>query len=364
MKAILVVAVALALAIAPATAPAQKVTKLRFESVFPPSTLFFENSKYFIDRVRALTGGRLRIEMLPPGAVVPPFEVLDAVHKGVLDGAHSSAAYWVGKNRASTLFGPAPGGPFGMDLLDYMGWVHEGGGLALYQEFYQKVLGRDIVAMPMTSGGPQILGWFNKPVKSWDDLKNRKCRQTGITAEVFGKSGMKTVNMPGGDIVPAGQRGVIECAEWAGPMEDMRIGFQSVWKYSYMPSVHEPATTAELIINAGVWKKLPDDQKEVIKSAALEATMRSQLVLNKLNAQAIDELRRKHGVTIARTPPEILTKTLQSWDQIAKEEAAKNAFFKRVYDSQRDYASRVVPARRSVYPDYDLSAAHYWPEKK
>lgn len=363
MKAILVVAVALALAIAPATAPAQKVTKLRFESVFPPSTLFFENSKYFIDRVRALTGGRLQIEMLPPGAVVPPFEVLDAVHKGVLDGAHSSAAYWVGKNRASTLFGPAPGGPFGMDLLDYMGWVHEGGGLALQQEFYQKVLGRNIIAMPMTSGGPQILGWFNKPVKSWDDLKNRKCRQTGITAEVFGKSGMKTVNMPGGDIIPSAQRGVIECAEWAGPIEDLRIGFQSVWKYSYMPSVHEPATVLELLINGDVWNKLPEQHREVIRSAAMEATFRSQLVMNRLNAEALVTLREKHEVTIARTPSDILTKTLQSWDEIARAEMARNPFFKKVYDSQREYAARVVPARRSVYPDYDLSAAHYWPRK-
>jgi len=363
MKAILI-ALALALAIAPATAPAQRVTKLKFQSVFPQATLFFENSKYFTERVRALTGGRLQIEMLAPGAVVPPFEVLDAVHKGILDGAHSSPAYWVGKNRAATLFGPAPGGPFGMDMLDYMGWVHEGGGLALFQEFYQKVLKRNVVAMPMTSGGPQILGWFSRPVKNWNDLKNRKCRETGITAEVFSKSGMKTVNMPGGEIVPAGERGVIECAEWAGPMEDMRIGFQSVWKFAYMPSVHEPASMAELLINAAVWKKLPDDQKEAINSAAMEATLRSQLVLNKLNAKAIDELSKKHGVTIARTPPEILTKTLQSWDQIASEESSKNAFFKKVYDSQRNYAAQVVPARQRIYPDYDLSAAHYWPEKK
>jgi TRAP-type mannitol/chloroaromatic compound transport system substrate-binding protein len=345
------------------TASAQ-VTKLRFESAFPAASLFFENSKYFAERVKAMTGGHLQIEMLPPGAVVPPFEVLDAVHKGVLDGAHAGAAYWLGKNRAATLFGPAPGGPFGMDMLDYMGWIHEGGGLALYQEFYQKELQRNVIVMPMTSGGPQILGWFKKPVKNWEDLKGRKCRETGITAEVFSKSGMNTVNMPGGEIVPAGERGVIDCAEWVGPMEDLRIGFQSVWKYAYMPSLHEPATVAELLINSEVWKKLPENQKEIIKSAAMDATLRSQLVMNKLNAEAIVELREKHGVTIARTPPDILTKMLQSWDQIAKEEAGKNAFFKKVYDSQRSYAARIVPARRNVYPAYDLGATYYWPDKK
>jgi TRAP-type mannitol/chloroaromatic compound transport system substrate-binding protein len=347
-----------------ANASAQSVTKLRFESAFPASSLFFENSKYFTERVKALSGGRLMIEMLPPGAVVPPFELLDAVHKGVLDGAHTAAAYWLGKHRAATLFGPAPGGPYGFDMLDYMGWIHEGGGLELYQEFYQKELQRNVVVMPMTSGGPQILGWFKKPIKNWDDLKGRKCRETGMTAEVFSKSGMNTVNMPGGEIVPSGQRGVIECAEWVGPAEDMRIGFQSVWKYAYTPSFHEPATVVELMINGDVWKKLPNDLQEIIKTAAMEATLRSQLVTNKSNADAMKELKEKHGVRIERTPPDILRKTLEIWDQIAKEEAAKNPFFKRVLDSQRAFASKVVPARRDVYAPYEVGADYYWPEKK
>jgi TRAP-type mannitol/chloroaromatic compound transport system substrate-binding protein len=364
MKFTSILAAACAFAVVSATASAQTVTKLKFESVFPPAGLFFESSKYFADRVKAMTGGRLQIEMLPPGAVVPAFEILDAVHKGVLDGGHTASAYWLGKNRAATLFGPTPGGPFGMDILDYMGWIYEGGGLALYQEFYQKELQRNIIVMPMTSGGPQILGWFKKPVKNWADLKNRKCRETGITAEVFSKSGMNTVNMPGGEIVPAGERGVIECAEFVGPAEDMMIGFHSVWKYAYMPSVHESAAVAELIINADVWKKLPDEYKEVIKSATMDATLRSRLVSNKANAAAMVELTQKHGVTIGRTPPDILMKILESWDQIAKEEAAKNPFFKKVYDSQRAFASQVVPARRANYPPYELGANYYWPETK
>ena len=364
MKFTQIVAAACAFAVVCATASAQTVTKLKFESVFPPAGLFFESSKYFADRVKAMTGGRLQTEMLPPRADVPAFDPQDAVHKGVLDGGHTASAYWLGKNRAATLFGPTPGGPFGMDILDYMGWIYEGGGLALYQEFYQKELQRNIIVMPMTSGGPQILGWFKKPVKNWADLKNRKCRETGITAEVFSKSGMNTVNMPGGEIVPAGERGVIECAEFVGPAEDMMIGFHSVWKYAYMPSVHESAAVAELIINADVWKKLPDEYKEVIKSASMDATLRSRLVSNKANAAAMVELTQKHGVTIGRTPPDILTKILESWDQIAKEEAAKNPFFKKVYDSQRAFASQVVPARRANYPPYEFGANYYWPETK
>jgi TRAP-type mannitol/chloroaromatic compound transport system substrate-binding protein len=343
---------------------AQTVTRLRFQSTFAVSSLNFENTTYFVGRVKALSGGRLIIDMMPPGSVVPPFEVLDAVHKGVLDGGHTAAAYWLGKHRAATLFGPAPGGPFGMDMLDYLGWIHEGGGLDLYQEFYQKELQRNIVVMPMTSAANQILGWFKKPVKNWDDLKGRKCRETGITAEVFAKSGMKTVNMPGGEIVPAGQRGVIECAELQGPANEMRIGFHTVWKYVYMPSTHEPADVLELMINGDVWKKLPVDLQEIVKTAAMEATLKSQLVTNKLNAQALVDLKEKHGVHIERTPPDILNKILEAWDQIASEEVAKNPFFKKVYDSQREFASKVVPARRNVYAPYELGADYYWPETK
>jgi TRAP-type mannitol/chloroaromatic compound transport system substrate-binding protein len=160
--------------------------------------------------------------------------------------------------------------------------------------------------------------------------------------------------------VPAGERGVIECAEFVGPAEDMKIGFHTVWKYVYMPSLHETATVVELLINGDVWKKLPEDQKAIIQSASLDATLRSQLIMNKLNAEALVELRTKHGVKVERTPEDILTNTLKAWDEIAKAESAKNPFFKKVYDSQRAYASKVVPARMNVYPPYEKSANHYW----
>jgi len=350
---------ALALLVWLPSAQAQ-VTKLRFQGAFPTSSLFYENSRYFAERVKTMSGGRLQIEMLPPGAVVPPFEVLDAVHKRVVDGGHTAPAYWLGKHRAATLFGPAPGGPFGMDMLDYMGWLYEGGGLALYREFYQKELKRNVVPLPMTAVNNQILGWFKKPVKSWADLKGRKCRQTGITAEVFSKAGMNPVNIPGGEIVPAGERGVIECAEFVGPAEDMKVGFHTVWKYVYMPSMHETATVVELLINADVWNKLPEDLKAIVQSASLDATLRSQLIMNKLNADALVELRAKHGVKVERTPDDILTNTLKAWDEIAKAESAKNPFFKKVLDSQRAYAQKVVPTRLSVIPPYELSARYYW----
>jgi TRAP-type mannitol/chloroaromatic compound transport system substrate-binding protein len=356
----------LALLITAPSAPvsAQAPQKLRFQASFPTSSLIFENLKFWAERVKAMSGGRLEIEVAPAGTIVPAFEVLDAVHKKVIDGGHTAAAYWVGKQRAATPFGPAPCGPFGMDMMDYMGWIYDGGGLELYRELYQDQLKRDVIPIPMTAVANQVLGWFKRPVASWEDLKGRKCRETGITAEVFSKSGMSPVNMPGGEIVPAGERGVIECGEWVGPAEDMKIGFQSVWKLYYMPSTHEPATVLELLINADVWKGLKPDLQEIIRSATWEATFRSQTIMNKLNAEALKDLREKHGVKIERTPEDILRKTLEAWDQIAKDESEKNPFFKKVYASQRAYAAEVVPARRFVIPPYAAGADYYWPEKK
>ena len=343
---------------------AQSPTVLKFQASFPPASMIFESFQLFAKKVDLMSGGRLKIEVLPAGAIVPAFEVMDATHNKVIDGAHSATAYWVGKHRAAALFGPAPGGPFGMDMIDYMGWAHEGGGLELHRQLFQDVLKRDVVPLPLTPVSNQVLGWFKRPITSVEDLKGRKCRQTGITAEVFTRLGVSTVNMPGGEIVPAGERGLIECGEWVGPAEDMKIGFQNVWKYYYMPSTHEPATVLELLINGDVWKKLTPDLQEIVRSATVDTTLRTATIINRANADALKELREKHGVTISKTPDAVLKAILDSWDAIAKEESAKDAFFKKVYDHQRAYAEAVVPARRFIYPPYELTANHYWPEKK
>jgi TRAP-type mannitol/chloroaromatic compound transport system substrate-binding protein len=342
----------------------QAQTKLRIQSGFPPSSLIYLNSVYWAKQVNAMAGGRLVVEILPPGAVVPPFEILDAVSRKVVDGGHTAAAYWVGKNRAATLFGPAPGGPFGMDMMDYLGWIYDADGLALYTDFYQKDLKANVVPIPLTSVAQQALGWFKTPINSWADLKGKKCRQTGITAEVYGRAGVAAVNLPGGEIIPALERGVIECAEWTGPAGDISIGFQTVLKNFYAQSTHEPATVLEILINADVWKGLPADIKAIIYSASIEATIKSEMERNRLNASAMKEMRDKHGVTIHTTPPDILLKTLQTWDEIAKEEVAKSATFKKVYDSLYKYASEVVPSRVINSPSYEFTANYYFPPKK
>lgn len=341
---------------------AQEKIKLKIQATFPTSAKLYKGFQIFLDRVKVMSGGRLEIQSFPGGAIVPSFEVLDATDRGVLDGGFSAAAYYVGKNRAAALFGPAPGGPWGFDWIDYFGWIHDGGGLELYNELYQKVLDRNVVVFPMTPVANQVLGWFKRPIKGWDDLKDIKCRATGITGEVMSQSGMKTVNMSGGEILPAGERGIINCGEWAGPAEDIAMGFHQVWKHYYMPSAHEPATVLEIFFNGDVWKKIPKDLQEIIKSATWEASLRYQIDTHRANAVAMKALQEK-GVTIHRTPDSILLGQLKAWDNIVETEVKKNPFFKKVLESQREYASVVIPARRAVELPYEFLAERYWPSK-
>ena len=349
---------------APAAAPAASGAKnLKMQSTWPASLTLQDNFRMFAERVDKLTSGQLKIEAMAAGQVVPAFEILDATHKKVIDGGHGVSYYWVGKNKAATLFASTPAGPFGMDQMDFMGWLYEGGGLDMYWDFYQKELKLNVLAFPILPSSPQAFGWFKRPIKNLADFKGMKCRQTGIVAEIFQKMGMQTVNMPGGEIVPSAQRGVIDCAEWVGGVEDLRLGLAQVYKYHYVPGMHEPSVIGELIINTDVWKGLSGQQQEVIRSATSETLLRWWVKWQKQNADAIEEMRTKHGVQILRTPPDILTAFLKAWDEIAKEESAKNPFFKKVLDSQREYAAKVVPAKRFMNPPYSFAANHYFPEK-
>jgi TRAP-type mannitol/chloroaromatic compound transport system substrate-binding protein len=202
----------LACAAAFATTLCAQPVSLKMQATWPASLTLYENFTFFAERVNKMSGGSLKLETMPAGQVVPAFEVLDATHKKVLDGAHAHTAYWVGKNKAAILFSGGPGGGFGMDHIDAMGWLHHGGGLELYQEFYQKELKLNVVAIPVMPVGPQAFGWFKRPIKNLADFKGMKCRQTGIAADIWQKMGMTTVNMPGGEIIPSAQRGVSDCA--------------------------------------------------------------------------------------------------------------------------------------------------------
>ena len=341
--------------------PAAKQFKM--QSTWPASLTLQDNFRYFAERVDKLTSGQVKIEALAAGQIVPAFEILDATHKKVIDGGHGVSYYWVGKNKAATLFSATPAGPFGMDHFDFLGWLNEGGGYALYEEFYRDVLKLNVMGMPVGGSSPQAMGWFKRPIKDLADFKGLKCRQTGIVAEIYQRMGMQTVNMPGGEIIPSAQRGVIDCAEWVGGIEDLRLGLPQVWKYHYTPGMHESNSMLEIIINTDVWKGLTPQQQEAWRSSTLETFVRWGVRWQKQNADAIEEMRTKHGTQLLRTPPAILVDFLKTWDKIAEEESAKSPFFKKVYDSQREYASKVVPAKRFMFPPYSFAANYYFPEK-
>jgi TRAP-type mannitol/chloroaromatic compound transport system substrate-binding protein len=355
-----VLAVAVILVLQPQTTLAQEKFKLKFQATWPAGSTLYENFLMFAEQVKKMSGGRLEIETLPAGAVVPAFEVLDAVSRGVIDGGHSWASYWAGKSKAAVLFTGGPGGTFGMDFTDYLGWMFEGGGLELYNEFYQKELKLKVVPYPIMFAGPQSLGWFKKPIRNWDDFKGVKYRVGGMAGEVFSKAGASVVNIPGGEILPAGERGVIDAAEWVTPGEDMKMGLHEVWKNYYLPGMHESTTIAELIVNQDVWNKLPPDLQSIVEGACIYTFIRWQAKFNKYNSEALKTLREKHGVTISKTPEDILITFLKSWDKIAAEESAKNPFFKKTLESQRAFASIVVPARSFMFPPYSFAAEYYW----
>jgi TRAP-type mannitol/chloroaromatic compound transport system substrate-binding protein len=337
--------------------------KLKFQASWPSGSTLFGNFKQFCERVKVLSAGRLEIEPLPAGAVVGALEVLDATSRRVIDGAHTWASYWFGKDMTAVLFTGGPGGTFGMDLYDYLGWIYEGGGLQLYNEFYQKVLKLKVVPFPILRAAPQSFMWFKEPIKSWEDLKGKKCRIGGMAGQVFQRAGMSVVMIPGGEILPAAERGVIDCAEWVTPGEDMKMGFHDVWKYYYLPGVHENTSVGELLINQDLWNELPDDLKAIIEAACLETYIRWGVWFDYYNSKALKELKEKYGVHVMETPKDILVKFLQTWDEIAAEEAAKNPFFKKVLESQKKFASIVVPGRRRMWPPYSFIANYYWPEK-
>ncbi|HZM36952.1 MAG TPA: TRAP transporter substrate-binding protein [Burkholderiales bacterium] len=358
-----VLAAAAAAALVVSQAQAQSRT-LRMQASWPSTVTAWDNFRFIAERLDKTTGGALKIDTMTAGQVVPAFEVLDATHKKVIDGAHSIAYYWVGKHKAAVLFTGGPGGPFGLDMIDFLGWMYEGGGWELYREFYQDQLKLNVIAFPTLPTSPQAFGWFKRPVKDLKDFKGMKCRQTGITAEVFQRMGMSVVNMPGGEIIPAAQRGTIDCAEWVGGKDDLNLGFHTVWKYHYVPGVHESTSTGEIIFNREIWDSFTPQQQEIVKSVANESFARWWPRWQKGQAEAMKELQEKHGVQILRTPPDILIAFLKEWDKVLAEESAKNAFFKKVIDSQRAYASLVVPAKRFLFPPYSFAANYYWPEKK
>ncbi len=333
---------------------------LKGQSSHPAAANLHLVFQQWAESVEKMSGGRVKIEALPAGAIVPPFEVFDAVSRNVLDVGIAPFGYILGKSLAGI---PLSHGPlFGMDGMDYWAWYYDGGGMALLEEFYRDVLKLNIVGFPVPTDYPQGLGWFKEPIESLDDLKGMKYRIYGIGAETYGRLGVSVVTLPGGEIVPALERGVIEGAEWINCAEDKKLGLNNVAKHYYTPGMHEPVTGGQILINGDLWKKLSPDLQEIMRVATISATVQRNFILNRETADACQELIAE-GVTLHRTPDDILLNFLEQWEKIQAEYAAKDPFYAKVIESQKKYAEVVVPFKMSWFPPYDFAGKFYWKDK-
>lgn len=332
----------------------------KMQSTWTAGDFHHQNPTKFVEIVEKISGGRIKINLSATGAVVPTFEVLDAVNKGILDMGHAWPGYWFGKHPAATLFGSVTGGPFGMDSWDFTGWYHLGGGKELYQEMMQKELKMNVVSFAASGETSEPQGWFRKPVKTVKDFKGIKFRAGGMASEVFKALGMTVVILPGGEIVPALQRGVIDAGEFSEPSSDMAMGFQDVAKYYYLPGIHQPTGFMDILINKSKWDPLPADLKAIIEYAAMATQTWWDAAIKLQNSKDLETLVNKHGVKVMETPTPILLEVVKAWDKVAEKHCKENAFFNKVYQSQKEYAKRIVPYKRLNETPYDLVADYYW----
>ena len=340
-----IVAVTAACALCAGSALAQTPVRIRVQTAVPSASIYFDLLKRMADRVDRMSAGRVKMEMLPDGAVVAAFEILDAVDKGVVEGGYAWTHYWSGKNAAAGLFSnPMAGAGVGLDQLSHVAWIFEGGGYDLYRKLYKDVLKVNVEPIFVQPMGPDPLGWFKRPIATTEDFKKMKYRAPpGITGEIFKEMGVSAVALPGGEIVPSAQRGVIDAAEWIGPADDMNLGLQTVWKHYYLQGLHQSTDIGEILINKTVWDKLSPDLQEIIRTAAMASMTETYTYNVYRNAQAIVKLRNDFKVEIHDTPKDFFPQFVRATNVVLDRYAAKDPFFKQVLDSQRNFAKTVVP---------------------
>lgn len=330
------------------------------QTAVPSASLYYKQLERFANQIDVMSQGRLKAEILPAGAVVGPFQILDAVSNNVVKAGYCWANYWSGKNSAFVLFSNAPAST-GLDQSSLMAWYYRGGGDKLYEELLTDIMHLNVKAFMIQPMGPDPLGWFKKPIKSMEDFKHVKYRSPpGIPGETYKDMGVAAVGMPGGDIVPAAQRGVIDGAEWIGPADDRNLGLQKIWKYYYLEGLHQQTDIGQIIFNKDFWESLPADLKEIIR-VAIMANVAEQSNANIYdNAIALHQFEDKDNVKVLDTPKDYYPKFIASERKVTQEYAAKNPFFKKVLDSQIDFAKMVYPYHeRTVELYYNmLRAAH------
>jgi TRAP-type mannitol/chloroaromatic compound transport system substrate-binding protein len=344
---------------APMIATAQTVN-FRFQSTWPAKDIFHEYAVDFAKKVNDMAGNRLKIEVLPSGSVVPAFQLLDAVNKGTLDGGHGVLAYHYGKNTALALWGSGPA--FGMDPNMVLAWHYYGGGKAILEEIY-KSLNIDVTSFVYGPMPTQPLGWFKKPISKVDDLKGLKFRTVGLAVDVFKELGTAVNPLPGGEIVPALDRGLIDAAEFNNASSDRLLGFPDVVKNCMLQSFHQSGEQFEILFNKGKYDGLPAELKAVIDYAVQAASSDMSWKAIQRNSQDYIELKAAK-INFYKTPDAILRAQLAAWDKVTAAKSAENALFKKVMESQRAFAERAGGWQNDYMVDFKMAWNHYFRQPK
>src|SRR6059058_5055860 len=351
-----VAASAAATVAAPAAIAQTGPISMRFQSTWPSKDIFHEYALDFAKKVNDMTGGDLKIEVLSAGAVVPAFGLLDAVSKGTLDGGHGTLVYHYAKQAALALWGSGPG--YGMDANMLLAWHKYGGGRELLNKLYQSI-GANVVSFPYGPMPTQPLGWYKKPITKADDFKGLKFRTVGISIDLFQGMGAAVNALPGSEIVPAIDRGLLDAAEFNNATSDRLLGFPDVSKVCMLQSYHQNGEQFEITFNKTKYDALPDKIKAIIAYAveAASADM-SWKAIDRYSKDYI-ELQTKDKVRFYKTPDSVLQKQLEVFDQVVDKKATDNPLFKEITESQKAFAARAVKwdldtnvSRRMAYNHY------------
>ncbi|MET4102934.1 TRAP-type mannitol/chloroaromatic compound transport system substrate-binding protein [Roseovarius sp. MBR-78] len=339
---------------------AQAPIVLKMQTSWGAGNIWQEFAQDYANRVEEMSGGRLKIDVLPAGAVVAAFQVLDAVNDGVLDAAHSVPVYWYGKSKAASLFGTGP--VFGGSATTMLSWFYEGGGKAFYDELTQDILGMDVdgyMGFPMFA---QPFGWFKGEVNTAEDLNGFKYRTVGLAADLLQSMGMSVAQLPGGEIVPAMERGVIDAFEFNNPSSDKDFGAHDVAKNYYLSSYHQASESFEFLFSKFTMEELDPDLRAILKYGVEAASTANTAKAMRRYSADLKWLQEEAGVTVHRTSENILNAQLEAWDKLIPELEA-DPFMKRVLDSQRAWVEQVTYYELMNAPDLELAYDHYFPGK-
>jgi len=321
--------------------------------------IFLENAQAYVKRVNDMAGGSLKIDLLPVNSVVKTSQMQDAVHRGVLDGAHYVPAYWYSKSPAASLFGTGP--CWGWSAQELLGWIQYGGGMQLFNKLMGS-LGLNLVSFFNSPMPAQPLGWFKEQIKKSSQMKGLKYRTVGLAADVLGEMGMSVVQLPGGEIQPAMKSGLIDAAEFNNPTSDSDFGMQDVSKHYHLASFHQSQEAFEITFNKKKFDGLAPELQKILEYAS-EAENSNFFWHNTLRyADDLVKLKNKLGVNVYRTPDGVMQDQLKAWDVITDKFSKKDAFFKEVVDSQKVYAKKVMAYLLLNQPDYGMAYKHHFGE--